>query len=64
MVKPEDVLVETVVKAVEEKAPEITKVVQQVEEALATKSCSCWVFGWNIVANKSPAAVSNTDSKE
>ena len=63
MVKPEDVLVEAL-----EKAPEITKVVEQVEEALATKSCSCWVFGWNIIVNKSirpdAATVSNIDSKE
>jgi len=64
MVNPEVVLVETL-----EKAQEVVRVVEQVEEVLTKKSWSCWAFGWNIVATKSPAvpsvpAVSNTDSKE
>ena len=68
MTRPEDVLVETVVNTVLEKAPEVSKVVEEVEEVLAKKSCSCWAFGWNIVATKtlsslpSPVTASNTDS--
>ncbi len=66
MVDPEVVLVETVVDEVLEKAREVVQVVEQVEEVLMKKSWSCWAFGWNIVATKSPVvpAVSNTDSKE
>ena len=61
MVDPEVVLTETL-----EKAQEVVRVVEQVEEVLTKKSWSCWAFGWNIVATKSPVvpAVSNTDSKE
>jgi len=50
MTKSEDVLVDTIVKTVEEKAPEVVAVV---EEIVAKKSCSCLVFGWNIIATKS-----------
>jgi hypothetical protein len=69
MVNPDIVLVETVVDDVLEKAQEVVQVVEQVEEVLTKKSWSCWAFGWNIVATKSPAlpsvpAVSNTDSKD
>jgi len=65
MATPENVLVQTV-DSVLEKADEVSKVVEQVEEVLTKKSWSCWAFGWNIVATKSPTAptVSNTDSKE
>jgi hypothetical protein len=66
MVHPEVVLVENVVDDVLEKAQEVVQVVEQVEEVLTKKSWSCWAFGWNIVATKSPSVstVSNTDSKE
>jgi len=66
MVNPEVVLVENVVDDVLEKAQEVVQVVEQVEEVLMKKSWSCWAFGWNIVATKSPSvsAVSNTHSKE
>ena len=67
MVKPEVVLAETL-----EKAQEVVRVVEEVEEVLTKKSWSCWAFGWNIVATKSPAVpavpavptVSKTESKE
>jgi hypothetical protein len=60
MTKPEDVVVETIVKVVEEKAPEVVAVVKEVEEVLAKQSCSCIVFGWDILIRKSV----KTDSKE
>jgi len=52
MSKPEDVLVETIVKTVEEKAPELVAAVKEVEEVLAKQSCSCVVFGWDILIRK------------
>ena len=66
MSNPKDVPVEAVVNTVSEKAAEVTRAVEEVEEMLATKSCSCWVFGWNILVTKSPKpeTVSNISSKE
>jgi hypothetical protein len=53
MADPKDVIVETIVKTVEEKAPEVANIVKEVEEVLAGKSCSCLVFGWKVVVTKS-----------
>ena len=53
MADPKDVIVETIVKTVEEKAPEVAKIVKEVEEVLGGKSCSCLVFGWKVVLTKS-----------
>ena len=70
MTNPDIVLVETVVDAALEKFPEVAQVVEQVEEIIAKKSCSCFIFGWNIVATKAVQSppksepVSNTGSKE